>query len=220
MNCKIVGYEYKTLEVTLSPGESFYAERGSIVYVDAQIQRNVEMNNSSSNRGVGGLLAGAVKSALSGESILIIRLSNPTSHDLKMVLSGSLCSLVPIKIQGESIVCRRGHYVASTAKVDVGLRLSAQGFLGGMGALFQKVEGHATVFLDSLGTPIEKQLEPNETIEVDENHLVAMHGISPIQVQAGWSIGNVLRGEGVSMMKISGPGKVYLSPLSMFVSTK
>ena len=23
MNCKIVGYEYKTLEVTLSPGESF-----------------------------------------------------------------------------------------------------------------------------------------------------------------------------------------------------
>ena len=220
MNCKIVGYEYKTLEVTLSPGESFYAERGSIVYVDAQIQRNVEMNNSSSNRGVGGLLAGAVKSALSGESILIIRLSNPTSHDLKMVLSGSLCSLVPIKIQGESIVCRRGHYVASTATVDGGLRLSAQGFLGGMGALFQKVEGHATVFLDSLGTPIEKQLEPNETIEVDENHLVAMHGISPIQVQAGWSIGNVLRGEGVSMMKISGPGKVYLSPLSMFVSTK
>ena len=220
MNCKIVGYEYKTLEVTLSPGESFYAERGSIVYVDAQIQRNVEMNNSSSNRGVGGLLAGAVKSALSGESILIIRLSNPTNHDLKMVLSGSLCSLVPIKIQGESSVCRRGHYVASTAKVDVGLRLSAQGFLGGMGALFQKVEGHATVFLDSLGTPIEKQLEPNETIEVDENHLVAMHGISPIQVQAGWSIGNVLRGEGVSMMRISGPGKVYLSPLSMFVSTK
>ena len=84
MNCKIVGYEYKTLEVTLSPGESFYAERGSIVYVDAQIQRKVEMNNSSSNRGVGGLLAGAVKSALSGESILIIRLSNPTNHDLKM----------------------------------------------------------------------------------------------------------------------------------------
>ena len=210
MNCKIVGYEYKTLEVTLSPGESFYAERGSIVYVDAQIQRNVEMNNSSSNRGVGGLLAGAVKSALSGESILIIRLSNPTNHDLKMVLSGSLYSLVPIKIQGESIVCRRGHYVASTAKVDVGLRLSAQGFLGGMGALFQKVEGHATVFLDSLGTPIEKQLEPNETIEVDENHLVAMHGISHIQVQAGWSIGNVLRGEGVSMMRISGPGKVYV----------
>lgn len=220
MNCKIVGYEYKTLEVTLSPGESFYAERGSIVYVDADMLRKVEMNNVSSSIGVGSILAGALKSTLSGESILIIKLSNPTNRDLKMVLSGSLCSLVPIKIQGESIVCRRGHYVASTAKVDVGLRFSAQGFLGGMGALFQKVEGHATVFLDSKGTPIEKILEPNETIEVDENHIVALHGINPARVQAGWSLSNVLRGEGVSMMKITGPGKIILSPLSMLVSTK
>lgn len=220
MNCKIVGYEYKTLEVTLSPGESFYAERGSIVYVDADMQRNVEMNNVSSSRGVGSMLAGAVKSALSGESILIVKLSNPTNHDLKMVLSGSLCSLVPIKLQGESLVCRRGHYVASTAKVEVGLRLSAQGFFGGMGALFQKIEGHATIFLDSLGTPIEKRLDNYESIEVDENHIVALHGINPAQVQAGWSFGNVLCGEGVSMMKITGPGIIFLSPLSMFVSAK
>ena len=42
MNCKIVGYEYKTLEVMLSPGESFYAERGSIVYVDEALQREAE----------------------------------------------------------------------------------------------------------------------------------------------------------------------------------
>lgn len=220
MNCKIVGYEYKTLEVTLSPGESFYAERGSIVYVDANMLRNVEVNNASSSRGVGSMLAGAVKSALSGESILIVKLSNPTNRDLKMVLSGSLCSLVPIKLQGEPLVCRRGHYVASTSKVEVGLRLSAQGFLGGMGALFQKVEGYATVFLDSLGTPIEKRLEDCEAIEVDENHIVALQGISAAQVQAGWSFGNMLRGEGVSMMRIFGPGKVFLSPLSMFVSAK
>lgn len=44
MNCKIVGYEYKTLEVVLSPGESFYAERGSIVYVDEALQREAEWN--------------------------------------------------------------------------------------------------------------------------------------------------------------------------------
>ena len=44
MNCKIIGYEYKTLEVTLAPGESFYAERGSIVYVDVELQREAEWN--------------------------------------------------------------------------------------------------------------------------------------------------------------------------------
>lgn len=84
MNCKIVGYEYKTLEVTLSPGESFYAERGSIVYVDEALQREVEFNGSGSgNGGLGSFLGGVLKSALSGESILIIRFYNPTNLERK-----------------------------------------------------------------------------------------------------------------------------------------
>ena len=54
--------------MTLSPGESFYAERGSIVYVDEALQRDVEFNGSgSSNGGLGSLLGGVLKSALSGE---------------------------------------------------------------------------------------------------------------------------------------------------------
>ena len=58
MNCKIVGYEYKTLEVVLSPGESFYAERGSIVYVDEALQREAEWNGSGAGNGLGNLIAG------------------------------------------------------------------------------------------------------------------------------------------------------------------
>ncbi len=217
MNCKIVGYEYKTLEVTLLPGESFYAERGSIVYVDEALQRNVEFNGASSNRGgLGNLLGGVLNSALSGESILIISFYNPTNTERKMVLSGSRCSLVPVRLRGENLICRRGHYVASTDKIDLSLNLSIAGLLGGMGP-FQKIEGDATVFLDSLGSPIEKILGNGETIEVDENHIVALFGFNTSQIQAGWSFGNMLRGEGLSLMKITGPGKVYLSPLPMIV---
>ncbi|RHA83303.1 AIM24 family protein [Segatella copri] len=217
MNCKIVGYEYKTLEVTLVPGESFYAERGSIVYVDEALQRDVEFNGSGSgNGGLGSLLGGVLKSALSGESILIIRFYNSTNTERKMVLSGSCCALVPIRLQGENLICRRGHYVASTNKINLNLNISLQGLLGGVG-LFQKIDGNATVFLDSLGSPIEKILGNGETIEIDENHIVAFKGFSPSQIQAGWSVGNVLRGEGLSLMKVTGPGKVYLSPLPMIV---
>lgn len=102
--------------------------------------------------------------------------------------------------------------MASTNKVHLNLNLNLQGLLGGVG-LFQKIEGNATVFLDSLGSPIEKILNQGETIEVDENHIVALHDFSSSQIQAGWSVGNVLRGEGLSLMKITGPGKLYLSPL-------
>lgn len=60
MNCKIVGYEYKTLEVTLSPGESFYAERGSIVHVDEALQREAEWNGGGSGSGLGNLIGGVL----------------------------------------------------------------------------------------------------------------------------------------------------------------
>lgn len=69
-----------------------------------------------------------------------------------------------------------------------------------------------------MGNPIEKQLRNGETIEVDENHIIALHGFSSSQIQAGWSVGNVLRGEGLSLMKITGPGKIYLSPLPIIIN--
>lgn len=215
MNCKFVGYEFKTLEVSLAPREEFYAERGSIVYVEESLQHEVEFTNGGT--GLGTIIGGVVKSALSGESILIIRFSNPTNTEKKLVLSGSSCALLPVKLQGENLICRRGHYVASTGRVSLNLNLNLQGLLGGIG-LFQKIEGNATVFLNSLGNPIEKQLRNGETIEVDENHIIALHGFSSSQIQAGWSVGNVLRGEGLSLMKITGPGKIYLSPLPIIIN--
>ena len=214
MNCKIIGYEYKTLEVQLSPGESFFAERGSIVYVEDGLQREVEFNGSNSKGGIGNIIGGVLKSALSGESILIIRFTNPTTLTKKMVLSGSCCALLPIKLEGENLICRRGHYVASTNKVNLNINFNIQGILGGVG-FFQKIDGVATVFLDSLGSPLERILNNGETIEVDENHIIALQGFQTSQIQAGWSIGNVLRGEGLSLMNITGPGKVYMSPLSI-----
>ena len=213
MNCKIVGYEFKTLEVTLQPDETFYAERGSLVWVDAALQRDVEMNGGNQNGSIGNMLGGMFKSALSGESVLILRFYNPTSKPLKMVLSGSCCALLPIKLQGENLICRRGHYVASTNKISLNLNLNIQGILGGIG-LFQKVEGNATVFLDSNGSPIIKEVAPGESIEIDENNIIAFHGFQPQQIQAGWSFGNMIRGEGLSLMRVTGPGKVYLSPLA------
>lgn len=218
MKCKILGYEYKTLEVMLSPGESFYAERGSIVYVDEALQREAEWNGGGRGSGLANLIGGVLRTAISGESVLIIHFFNPTNTDKKVVLSGSMCSLVPIRLQGENLICRRGFYVASTDKVKLNLNINLQGILGGVG-LFQKIDGTATVFLDSLGAHVEKELSEGETIEVDENHIIALQGFHSSQLQAGWSFGNVLRGEGLSLMKITGPGKVFLSPIPMVITT-
>ncbi len=81
-----------------------------------------------------------------------------------------------------------------------------------MGLFLQKISGTSTVFLDSIGKPIVKELQVGEVIQVDEDHIIALQGISEDQLEASWSLKNAFGGEGLSVLKIYGPGTVYLSP--------
>ena len=203
MNCKLVGQFVQHLEVTLDPGEHFYSERGAVIYIEDGIQMDSTFNGS----GLGRILG----AKLSGESLFILHVYNGSPMPKKVVF-GSKFGLVPVKMNGETMVCHRGAYVASNNKMDVTTKLSITGFTGGMGLLLQKITGHGTVFLDTIGTPITINLEPGRTIEVDEDHIIALHRISDAQMQANWSLRNLFGGEGVSMLKITGPGTGYLSP--------
>ena len=203
MNVKLIGQFVQHLEVTLSPGENFFAEKGALIYLESGIEKELSFNGS----GLGRILG----AKLSGESLFILRLYNVSNQPRKAVI-GSRFGMLPVKLEGESVICHRGVYIGSSQKVDVTTKLSIAGLVGGMGLLLQKITGNATIFLDTKGTPITITLPPGETIEVDENHIIALQYISERQMQSNWSLGNLLGGEGLSMLRITGPGKVYLSP--------
>lgn len=139
-----------------------------------------------------------------------------TEHNLlKKIVFGGSFGLHPIKIQNETLICNKGVYVASNNSVQISTQISIAGILGGMGVFLQKISGSSTIFLDCKGQPITKELGYGETIEVDENHIIALQGISEAQLSSAWSLKNILGGEGLSMLKITGPGRVYLSPGSL-----
>ena len=130
----------------------------------------------------------------------------------RKVVIGSRFGLLPVKINGETMICHRGVYVGSNNRVNVTTKLSIAGLTGGMGLLLQRIQGSSTVFLDTKGTPITINLQYGETIEVDEDHIIALLNIAENQLQSNWSLGNLLGGEGLSMMRVTGTGTVYLSP--------
>lgn len=207
MNCKLVGQFIQHLEVTLEPGEEFYTERGSLIYMETGLEKEISFNGSGLRRIIG--------AGLSGESIFIIRMFNRSTGPKKMSI-GSTNGLLPIKLHGESMICHKGSYVGSNNSVNVTTKLSVSGLLGGMGLFLQKIQGNATVFLDTIGTPIVINLGYGETVEVDENHIIALQNIQESQMQSNWSFKNLLGGEGLSMMAITGPGTIYLSPGKLF----
>ncbi len=207
MNCKLVGQFVQHLEVTLSPGEDFFVERGSVIYLEVGIEKELSFNGT----GLGRILG----AKLSGESLFILRLYNATNLPRKVVI-GSHFGLLPVKLNGETMICHRGVYVGSNNRVNVTTKLSLSGLTGGMGLLLQKIQCNTTVLLDTKCTPITINLNYGETIDVDEDHIIALHNISDSQMRSNWSLGNLLGGEGLSMMRVTGPGTVYLSPSKFY----
>ena len=201
MNCKIVGYEFKTLEVKLSPGEDFYGEAGSMVYMEDGIERSLDVVKVKKS----------FARSFSGESIFIVHYKNNSFCEKKLLLSSGLLGLHPIKLtKGSPILLRCGGYVASTSKVDIGLRI--QGFSLKAGMSFQRVEGDATIFVETVGTPVELDLKAGERIEADENHIIGLSGFEQNSIASKWQIRNLFHGEGISTNFIEGPGKVIISP--------
>ena len=208
MNCKIVGYEFKHLEIELSPGEDFYGERGAFVYCDEGIDKQTEI--------IGTSISGVLLSKLSGESLLLVHYRNVSSSNRILVVAGSHANLLPLKLSGsDTLLIRRGAYVASSSRMKIDVNLSLKHIIAGMSLMMQRITGDGTVFIDGIGIPIIKELQSFECIEVDENHVIALENIHENQISAGWNLSNIFRGEGLSIIKITGPGKVHLSPLSI-----
>ena len=151
MNCKVIGYDLKSLQVDLQHGETFFCERGAIIYYEDGLQVKLNILDA----GIGNLL----KRAMSGESPAHLEINNPSGRSRKLMVAGK-SGLLPLDMKSwpGGIVCRSGYYVASTGKVDFDFKLSLSSFIGGTGGTFQKLNGSCTVFLDSIGTAFPLEL--------------------------------------------------------------
>lgn len=206
MNCELSGNFIQHLEVTLFPGEEFFAQKGALLYMEAGLTKEVGLNGSGLKR--------LLKAKLSGESMFVIRLFNNCGMPRKAVI-GSSCGLLPLRLENETLLCHSGVFVASDRRMDISSKISFRGFMGGMGLFLQKISGNGTVYLDTKDTPIILNLQPGERVELDENHIIALRGIDESRMSANVSADNFFGGEGFSMLNVTGPGRVYLSPGSL-----
>jgi len=211
MNCKIVGYDYKSLEVLLESGDTFYCERGAIVYHEDGIEKNVKVVDKG--------LTGLLKRKLSGESIFLVELFNRTNIAKKLLVSGKM-GLLPVDLSqfGGEIICRAGYYIASNKNVDVDFSLNLSSLISNSTLILQKISGTGTVFLDSFGSSVCIDIKAGNSVHVDEKHFLFINAKAINQLQSIFSGKGLLSGEGLSMYHISGPATVYVTtqqPLSI-----
>lgn len=204
------------LKFTVKPGDEVHAERGAMLAKDSW----VEMDTRLMVKGAGKVLK---RFFFSGESIFkqVFTTAKPGHVTIAAPIPGKITAIDmsetgPMITQKEAFLAYTGD-VKTDAKLLKGPSLGrrvATGFLGGEGFFLQRFEGTGKLFINASGNILEYNLKPGETLDVDNGCLVAYSdSIEPQVVLTPKLSGKIFSGEGLTHVRLSGPGKVFLQTM-------
>lgn len=205
MQYKILKEPMAMLEIQLNNNEQVTAEAGSMVY----LKGNVEIKTST--RSGGGLFNKLKVAALGSQSFFV---NNYIAHEDNCFigLTGPpIGDVVRMSIHSEcGLIVQSGAYIASSTGVI--LDTQWQGFKKGIfgnGLFMLKANGDGDLFVNAFGGIIQKDLQNNEKMILDNHHLVALSENSKYRImEFGGLKTTVLGGEGL-VTEITGPGSVF-----------
>jgi uncharacterized protein (TIGR00266 family) len=203
MQYQILKEPMALLDVQLSAGEKITAESGAMVYIKGDVEIITRTRE-------GGFLKKLKVTALGGESFFVN--DYVARGNASIGLTGPpLGDIIRIEIQPSSgFIVQSGSYVASTSGVM--LDTQWQGFTKGLfGSEFfmLKATGQGEIFLNAYGGIIERRIEKDERLLLDNYHLVSLSESAIYKViKVGGMKTTILGGEGLAT-EIIGPATVY-----------
>ncbi|MDO3680109.1 TIGR00266 family protein [Paenibacillus ehimensis] len=218
---RIVGSEMQFVEVELDPGETVFAEAGSMMMMDQNIQmETIFGDGSEQNKGFVGKLFGAGKRLLTGESLFMTAFTNRGSGkecvSFASPYPGRILPMDLMELNGK-LICQKDAFLCAAKGVSVGIEFQRKlgaGFFGGEGFIMQKIEGDGLAFVHAGGAIHEKVLGPGEMIRVDTGCLVAMTQDVDYDIEFVKGIKTaIFGGEGLFFATLRGPGRVWIQSL-------
>ena len=213
---KIHGDDMQFVEIELDPNETVIAEAGAMMMMDNFIKLEAVFGDGSKNQSGGllGMLGGAAKRVLTGESLFMTTFTNVGIGKQQVSFAAPYPGkIIPVDLAryGGKIICQKDAFLCAAKGVSVGIdfkRKLGVGFFGGEGFILQKLEGDGLAFIHAGGTIIKKTLYPGQVLKVDTGCLVAMTKEIHYDIQFVGGIKNSLfGGEGLFFATLTGPGK-------------
>lgn len=219
---KLYGDDMQFVEIELDPYETVVAEAGAMMMMDNDIKMETIFGDGSKNGGNGlfGMLGGAAKRVLTGESLFMTTFTNTGVAKEKVSFASPYPGkIIPVDLRnfGGKIICQKDAFLCAAKGVNIGIdfrkKLSV-GFFGGEGFILQKLEGDGLAFIHAGGTIVKKELLPGQTLKVDTGCLVAMTKEVRYDIQFVGGVKNTLfGGEGLFLATLTGPGSVWVQSL-------
>jgi len=196
---------YSMLVVKLEPNESITAEAGAMTYMNPNIDVKTRRREKSILGTIGLKLLG-------GQSFFVNDYRAQQKPGEVAFVSAPVGDIETLEVKpNQGYIIQSSAYIASTQNVELDIKW--QGFkkgLFGQGLFMIKVSGDGTLFINTFGAIDKHTLKPDQTMIVDNFHLVAFSDTCSYKVKKfGGLKSTLLGGEGL-VTEIKGPGDVYI----------
>jgi uncharacterized protein (TIGR00266 family) len=212
----IRGTTMPVLEVQLAPGESVVAEAGQLGWFDD----GIELETSTALAGADGMWD-ATKRSFGGGTFFMNRYvstTQPGTVTFPARLPGKIVQ-VPLGPERSYLIQRHG-FLAGLEGVELTTAFEpkkvAAGLFGGFGFLLQRLEGTGHAWLELSGELSEIDLEPGQHLRVHPAHVGLVEASVEHELTTVPGLKNkFLGGDGFFLLRLAGPGKVWLQSLSL-----
>ncbi len=216
MDAVIRGTTMPVLEVHLSPGESVVAESGQLGWFDD----GIELETTTALAGADGVWD-ATKRSVGGGTFFMTRYSAATQGGTVAFparLPGKIFQ-VPLG-PGRSYLIQRHGFLAGLEGAELTTAFDAShlgaGMLGGFGLLLQKLEGTGHAWVELAGELSEYDLAEGQSLRVHPAHIGVVEQSVQYELTTVPGIKNkVFGGDGLFLVRLTGPGKVWLQSMSV-----
>lgn len=207
----LIGDDMQLVEIILDPQETVRAEAGTMMYMD----QNIKMETGTS----GGLMSG-LKRMFTGESFFITSFTNMGRNKEKVGFASPYPGkIIPLDLaeKGGEFLCQKDAFLCAAHGIEIEVAFTKKfgaGLFGGEGFILQRLTGDGLAFIHAGGTIIERELKPGEILRVDTGCVVGFSPSVNYDVEFVGGFKNALfGGEGLFLVNLTGPGKVYLQSL-------
>ena len=209
MRHDINGTIMQTLSITLSPGESVFAQTHGMAWMSDAIEMDTHTG--------GGVFEG-LKRAFGGGSFFITDYSAPRGTGEVAFAPRFPGQILAMTLgAGQSLVCRKETFLCAERGITLDIVLQQRlgaGFFAGEGFILQKVTGPGTVWLDLSGEVVEKTLAAGERLRVHAGHIGMQEPTVSTDIQMVRGFRNMIfGGEGLFLATLTGPGKIWLQSM-------
>ncbi|MDR1037775.1 MAG: TIGR00266 family protein [Deltaproteobacteria bacterium] len=202
----LYGSAFPMLLYRLDQGETFKAESGAMVAMDAHLELTAKME--------GGVMQGLARKFLSKEKAFFQHVTaskGPGEAYFSPTFPGSI---LPVEMNGSlRLRIQKDGFLASTSNVTV--ETISQGLAKGLfskeGFFILRAVGTGILFLSSYGAIHTLQIPAGKVVNVDNGHLVAWSDDIPYEIRKASKsfVSSITSGE-MLVCSFTGPGTVYI----------